>query len=74
MKVPYLPPLPTGKEYTLVLDLDETLIHFDCDEEEEDEENQGYYLIRPGAIKFLHELNKYYDLVIFTAAMPDVTL
>jgi predicted HAD superfamily phosphohydrolase YqeG len=28
-----------GKEYTLVLDLDETLIHFDCDEE--DDENNG---------------------------------
>jgi len=57
-----------------VLDLDETLIHFECDEEEQDEDEQGYYLIRPGAIKFLNELSKYYELVIFTAAMPDVTL
>jgi TFIIF-interacting CTD phosphatase-like protein len=49
------------------------LIHFDCDEEEEDEDEEGgYYLIRPGAIKFLNELSKYYELVIFTAAMPDV--
>lgn len=53
------------------MDLDETLIHFDCDEEN-DEEDQGYYLIRPGAIKFLNELSKYYEIVIFTAAMPDV--
>lgn len=37
---------------------------------EEDEE--GYYLIRPGAIKFLTELSKYYEIVIFTAAMSDV--
>ena len=29
-------------------------------------------MIRPGAIKFLNELSKYYELVIFTAAMPDV--
>jgi CTD small phosphatase-like protein 2 len=60
----------------LVLDLDETLIHFDCDDDTEncqDEEDEGYYLIRPGAIKFLNELSKYYELVIFTAAMPDVS-
>lgn len=55
------------------MDLDETLIHFECDEEEQDEDEQGYYLIRPGAIKFLNELSKYYELVIFTAAMPDVS-
>jgi CTD small phosphatase-like protein 2 len=80
VKLPYLPPLVGGgKEYTLVLDLDETLIHFDCDEDNEnggeglEEEEQGYYLIRPGCIKFLQELSKYYDLVIFTAAMPDVS-
>ena len=32
-----------------------------------------YYLIRPGAIKFLNELAKYFEIVIFTAAMPDVS-
>ena len=77
VKIPYLPDIKKGFEYTLVLDLDETLIHFDCEEEgEEDEEaedEKGYYLIRPGAIKFLSELSKYYELVIFTAAMSDVT-
>lgn len=76
VKIPYLPPLSESEKnsvYTLVLDLDETLIHFECDEEEQDEDEQGYYLIRPGAIKFLNELSKYYELVIFTAAMPDVT-
>lgn len=65
-----------------MLDLDETLIHFDCDNEDDDDdddkesknesEEEGYYLIRPGAIKFLNELSKYYELVVFTAAMPDV--
>lgn len=55
----------------MVLDLDETLIHYDC---EDDDDEEGYYLIRPGAIKFLNELSKYYELVIFTAAMPDVIL
>ncbi len=36
VKIPYLPPLPESSMnvYTLVLDLDETLIHFECDEDE----------------------------------------
>ena len=66
-------PLENTKDYTLVLDLDETLIHFDCDDENDDDDD-GYYLIRPGAIKFLNELSKYYEIVIFNAAMPDATL
>ena len=52
--IPYLQPLdPQDDRYTLVLDLDETLIHFEIDEDVPDEEEPGYYLIRPGAIKFL---------------------
>lgn len=62
--------------YTLVLDLDETLIHLECEEDGEEDEEQNedsvYYLIRPGAIRFINELSKYYEIVIFTAAMPDV--
>ena len=33
------------------MDLDETLIHYECDDDDGD-----YYLIRPGAIKFLKEM------------------
>lgn len=55
--------------YTLVLDLDETLIHYECDDRDGD-----YYLIRPGALKFLKELALYYEIVIFTAAMPEVSI
>ena len=71
--IPYLPPIDTtlideSEVYTLVLDLDETLIHYECDDEDGD-----YYLIRPGAIKFLKELALYYEIVIFTAAMPEVS-
>ena len=83
VSIPYLPILRALDEkpvYTLVLDLDETLIHLECEEEEEEESNEDeqknedsvYYLIRPGAIKFLNELSKYFEIVIFTAAMPDV--
>lgn len=73
VKIPYLPPIDTtmideSEVYTLVLDLDETLIHYECDDEDGD-----YYLIRPGAIRFLKELALYYEIVIFTAAMPEVS-
>ena len=36
-------------------------------------EEPGYYLIRPGCIKFLNQLSEYYEVVVFTAAMPDVS-
>lgn len=58
---PYLPAPPKGKEYTLVLDLDETLIHYRDDEE--------YYLVRPGVNRFLQELSQLYDVVLFTAGV-----
>jgi|JI6StandDraft_1071083.scaffolds.fasta_scaffold648150_2 TFIIF-interacting CTD phosphatase-like protein len=58
---PYLPALPEGIEYTLVLDLDETLIHYKDDED--------YYLVRPGVTKFLQELSTSYDIVLFTASV-----
>lgn len=53
--------------YTLVLDLDETLIHYD------DEDDEGAFYVRPGAITFLQELSFFFEIVVFTAAMPDVS-
>ena len=47
VQIPYIK-TPTNKEYTLVLDMDETLIHF------EQIENYGSCLIRPGLNEFLH--------------------
>lgn len=45
---PYLPPPPPGKlMYTLVLDLDETLIHY------YETNNEGRVLVRPGCEEFL---------------------
>ena len=57
---PFLPSY-SHKEYTLVLDLDETLGHF----------NKVEFLLRPGAGKFLKEMRKTFELVLFTAANRD---
>ena len=63
---PYLPPnLP--KEYTLVLDLDETLLHFEGD----DLDGHGQLSIRPAADEFLEMMAYYYNLVIFTAGTQE---
>tara|TARA_B110000285_G_C14726009_1_gene424277 strand:- start:318 stop:482 length:165 start_codon:yes stop_codon:yes gene_type:complete len=50
------------------------LIHFEIDDDVGPDEEPGYYLIRPGALKFLLELSDYYEIVVFTAAMPDVSI
>jgi len=54
------------KVYTLVLDLDETLVHY------VEINGEGKVLVRPGAEKFLEELSQYYEIIVFTAAMSDV--
>lgn len=64
---------------TLVLDLDETLVHSSFKPPENADivlpvDIEGkvcyvYVLIRPGCITFLEELAEYYELVIFTASL-----
>lgn len=61
-----LPPMKKDREYTLVLDLDETLIHF-----EEKPDGTSQFLIRPFAQNFIKEVAVYYEVVIFTAALQD---
>ncbi len=53
------------KEYTLVLDLDETLIHYF------EEEDTGRFYVRPNCFEFLREMARFYEVVIFTAGMQD---
>ena len=65
-KVPYLQNNNT-KKFTLVLDLDETLIHFKIEENNE----EGIIKLRPGIFKFLEEMSKYYELVLFSEASED---
>ena len=68
VKPPFLPKLDTNKyKYTLVLDLDETLVHYI------EEENSAYVQVRPYADYFLKELSKYFEIVLFTAAEEDYT-
>ena len=58
------PFLSEGKmEYTLVLDLDETLVHYI------DSQSQGKFLTRPYAREFLLRMSKHFEIVIFTAAI-----
>ena len=66
VKPPFLPPLDTNKyKYSLILDLDETLVHYI------EEENRAYVQVRPYADFFLNEMAKHFELVIFTAAAED---
>ena len=65
--VPYLPNW-SNKPYTLVLDLDETLIHF---KPNPNNEESGTIKIRPYLYQFLDNVKKYYELVIFTAATQE---
>jgi CTD small phosphatase-like protein 2 len=62
---PFLPPCPSGT-YTLVLDLDETLVHFVQTEEE------GTVYIRPGCEDFLKAASEWYEIAVFTAGLQDV--
>ncbi|CAD8139192.1 unnamed protein product [Paramecium octaurelia] len=59
---PYLPN-EASHEFTLILDMDETLIHF--------VEQTKSFLVRPYAEQFLQEMSKYYEIAVFTAGLPD---
>jgi CTD small phosphatase-like protein 2 len=67
VKPPYLK-TKNLKNYTLVLDLDETIIHFKINP---NNESEGVLKLRPGIFEFLETLGKYYEIVIFTAATQE---
>ena len=75
-----LPPKTSNKK-TLVIDLDETLIHsqflpfsFPSDVvlnmNIENESHNINVLIRPGAKEFIKKMQKFYEIIIFTASVP----
>jgi len=51
------------KKPTLVLDLDETLIHFVS--------NEKKFKLRPGCLHFLREMSQLYEVIVFTAAAQE---
>ena len=62
---PYLPEINKKYKFTLVLDMDETLVHFFFTT------MNGMFFVRPYCFNFLNELNNYYEIVTFTAGIKD---
>ena len=62
---PFLPPIDSKYKYTLVLDMDETLIHFFFTH------INGMFFVRPFCFDFLNELNDLYEIITFTARTKD---
>ena len=64
---PFLDPLEPSEDpiYTLVVDLDETLIH------NVEYQNDSFFLVRPGCVQFIETMAQYYEIVIFTAALQE---
>ena len=67
--VPYIR-APSKKNYTLILDLDETLIHFNVNYNENDE---GVLKLRPGVFTFLEKIKEFYEIILFTEASEAYT-
>ena len=59
---------PNNKKYTLILDLEETLLNFRLKSENKGE---GILKMRPGLYEFLDEIQKLYEIVVFTASCED---
>ena len=62
---PYLPEINPKYKYTLVLDIDETIIHYFFTY------INGMFFVRPYVYEFLNELSQYYEIVTFTAGTKD---
>ena len=65
-EIPCLPPLDYGcYKYSLVVDLDETLIYSFL------LNGENTYLIRPHCFDFLNEISSFFEIIIFTAGTKD---
>ncbi len=63
----FLPSLQNRKPYTLVLDLDETLVHSTA----APGSDPSAVKVRPGASEFLRTMSRLYEIVVFTAGTKD---
>ena len=61
---PFLPPISNKFQYTLVLDLDETIVHNKSTEKIDP-------IIRPGTEEFLKILSQFYEIILFTASTKE---
>ena len=67
-KIKEIPPyikIPNNKKYTLVLDLDETIINVEF---KDIQANKCILHLRPGIFSFLNDIKPYYELITFTCA------
>ena len=62
---PFLPPINPKYKYTLILDMDETLIHYFFTT------INGMFFVRPYCFNFLRELNNIYEIITFTAGTKE---
>ena len=70
-KIPvnYLPKINSSYKYTLVLDLDETLIHIERDMNSKSK--RKVMILRPYLHEFLSKMKKFYELILFSVGVPD---
>ena len=68
-KIPYIH-AKNRKKYSLIIDLDETLIHFKVNHDRNDE---GVLKLRPGVITFLERMREFYEIILFTEASEAYT-
>ena len=67
VSVPYLEDnIIDNKKFTLVLDLDETLISF-----RREDAQKGILRLRPGLYKFLNEVKQKYEVIVFTTGTQE---
>ena len=52
------------KKFSLVISLDETLIHF---KEDEIDNNKGVIQLRPGIVEFFDSIKPYYEIIVFSS-------
>ena len=72
----YLPKIKKCYKYSLVLDLDETLISFQKNYNTNDKKNfindiKTKLILRPGLNEFLHNMKQFYELILFSSGTSD---
>ena len=68
IKPPYIR-TKLAKKFSLVLDLDETLISLD--RYNSNKSGRGVLKFRPGLIKFLKKVKKFYEMIVFTSGTKE---